>query len=238
LAGELLKMKQSNFYRFLSCLLFAIPLQGFCVECGKSLFITQDTAPNVMSAKERFDRLVRSFKPDANVDTIFEVLIEDKSVEEIEKIVSEGKENYFSLKQQYHTYDDGFSQDYGSLDWEWKKTIKVTTHNPKGQAIVPYLQIFYEDKFGGVIRLKPNGNSDAPNHLTHLKHPHGTQYFKVDPNGDLSFDNEAFKVYAMQAFPKAPNQVRLPEGVKFGTPEAEEFLKNCWTFKTHVPLSE
>lgn len=231
-------MKPLHFRRFLSCLLFAIPPPGFCVECGESLVITQDTAPNVVSAKERFDDLVRSFKPDANVDTIFEVPIEGKSVDAIEKTISDGKENYFSSREQYHTYNDGFSQDYASLDGEWKKTIKVTTHNPKGQAIVPYLQIFYEDKFGGVIRLKPNGNSDAPGHLTHLKRPHGTQYFKVDPKGDLSFDNEAFKVYAIQAFPRVPNQVRLPEGVKFGTPEAEEFLKNCWTFKTHVPLSE
>ncbi len=200
--------------------------------------MTQDMPPDVVSAKERFDRLVQSFQADANVDAIFEVPLEGKSVGEIERTISDGKEGYFSSTPQFNTYNDGFSHDYSSADGEWKKTIKVTTHNSKGQAIVPYLQLFYEDKFGGVIRLKPNGNSDAPSHLTHLKRPHGTQYFKLDPAGDLSFGNEAFKVYTMQAFPKTPNQVKLPEGVAFGTPEAEEFLQSCWTFKTHVPLAE
>jgi len=63
-------------------------------------------------------------------------------------------------------------------------------------------------------------------------------YFKVDADGDLAYTNEAFKVDAAKALPKVPDQVRLPEGIKFGTPEAEEFLKQCWTFKTHVPLAE
>ncbi len=228
-------MKPHEFCKVLLCFLLTLPFQGFAVECGESLF-TQDTTPAVKAAKERFDGFVRSFQPDANVDSILEVSIDGKSPLEIERIVSDGQENYFSLDQDYHTYPDGFSQGYKSADGEWKKTIKVTTHNPKGKAIVPYLQIFYEDKFGGVIRLKPNGNSDAPSQLTHLKQAHGTEYFKLDPSGDLSYDNEAFKVYAGKAFPKAPGDVKLPAGVDFGTPAAEDYLKSCWTFKTHVPL--
>lgn len=230
-------MKKFEIFRFLSCGALTLPLQGFAVECGESLF-TPDTAPAVLAARERFDGIVRSFRPDTNVDSILEVSIDGKSVQEVERIVSDGRDGYFSSNQDYHTYPDGFSQGYQSLDGEWKKTIKVTTHNPKGQAIVPYLQIFYEDKLGGVIRLKPNGNSDAPSQLTHLRQPHGTEYFKLDPNGDLSYENEAFKVYAKHGFPKAPNQVKLPEDITYGTPEAEEFLKSCWTVKTHVPLSQ
>jgi hypothetical protein len=231
-------MKPIYFSSVLSSLLLFLPSLGSAVDCSKATLTAQNVAPDIAATKQRFDQMVNTFKPDGNVDSILEVPIQDKSAQDIEKIVSDGKENYFSLKKETHVYNDGFSQDYGSLDGEWKKTVKVTTHNPKGIAIVPYLQIFYEDKMGGVIRLKPNGNSDAPSSLTHLKHAHGTEYFKLDPDGDLSYENEAFKVYGLQAFPKAPNQVPLPQGVTIGTPEAEEFLKSCWTFKTHVPLSE
>jgi hypothetical protein len=230
-------MKPSHISDFLLCAMLGLPLSGMAVECGESLF-TETTAASVAPAKERFDALLASFKPDANVDTILEVAIDGKTVADVERIVSDGQANYFTPDQNFQNSPDGFSQGYRSADGEWKKTIKVTTHNPKGQAIVPYLQIFYEDKFGGVIRLKPHGNSDAPAALTHLKQPHGTEYFKLDPNGDLSYENEAFKVYALKPYPKAPNQVSLPKGVAFGTPAAEDYLKSCWTFKTHVPLAE
>ncbi|MGR9053698.1 MAG: hypothetical protein ACU84J_13720 [Gammaproteobacteria bacterium] len=231
-------MKVINDYTWLYFTFLTAPLTSFGVECGDTLF-TADTAEAVMSAKEKFDASAQSFQTDTNVDSIFEVSLDGKSVSEIEKIISDGRDGYFTLApSDYHTYADGFSQGYQSADGEWKKTIKVSTHNFKGQAIVPYLQIFYEDKFGGVVRLKPNGSTDAPSTLTHLKQPHGTEYYKLDPNGDLSYDNEAFKVYGKQAYPKSPTQVKLPDGVAFGTPEAEEFLKSCWTFKTHVPLAQ
>ncbi|NES85475.1 MAG: hypothetical protein F6K10_30960 [Moorea sp. SIO2B7] len=61
-------------------------------------------------------------------------------------------------------------------------------------------------------------------------------YYKKDANGGLSWENEAFKVYGFEALPKSPGEIRLPEGVEFGSPSAEAFLKQCWTFQTHVPL--
>ncbi len=211
----------------------------FGVECGNSLFQEGSLTAEVKDAQDRLQSLTRSFKPDNNVDIIFEVPIEDRSVAEIEQIVTDGQSNYFAIaKNSLSTQADGFSQKYDSLDGEWTKTIKVTTHDFKGRAIAPYIQIFYEDKQGGVIRLKPFGNTAAPEHLSHLRSPHGTLYFKQDPNGDLSWENEAFKVYDLQPLPKSPQEVNLPEGIEFGSPEAETFLQQCWTNQTHVPLSQ
>ena len=89
-----------------------------------------------------------------------------------------------------------------------------------------------------MIRLKPFGNTTSPAHLSHLRSAHGTLYFKKDPNGDLSWENEAFKVYQLQPLPKSPKEVKLPEGMEFGSSEAETFLQQCWTNQTHVPLSQ
>ncbi|MDJ0691669.1 MAG: hypothetical protein QNJ41_24595 [Xenococcaceae cyanobacterium MO_188.B32] len=212
------------------------------------MFQEDRLAADVKDAKDRLESLTRSFKPDANVDIIFEVPIKGKSVAEIEQIVTDGKSNYFVVaNNSLSTQADGFSQRYDSTDGEWTKTIKVTTHDFKGRSIIPYIQIFYEDKQGGAIGLKPFGNTAAPTHLSHLRSrlcrgaerpPHGTLYFKKDPNGDLSWENEAFKVYNLQPLPKSPKEVNLPEGMEFGSPEAESFLQQCWTSQTHVPLSE
>ena len=211
----------------------------FGVECGNSLFQEDSLASDVKDAKDRLESLTQSFTPDANVDVIFEVPIEGKSVAEIEQIVTDGKSNYFVVAtNSQSTQDDGFSQRYNSADGEWTKTIKVTTHDFQGRPIIPYIQIFYEDKQGGVLRLKPFGNTAAPTHLSHLRSAHGTLYFKKDPNGDLSWENEAFKVYELQPLPKSPKEVKLPEGMEFGSPEAETFLQQCWTNQTHVPLSQ
>jgi hypothetical protein len=231
-------MKYTQPTRILLCLLLANPLSGLAADCGESLFIVANTPAHVLIAKARFEASAQTFKADTNVDTIFEVDIAGKTPDEIDLSVANGKAGYFTASLKPTAQNDGFSQDYLSADGQWKKTIKVSTHNAKGQAIVPYVQVFYEDKFGGVVRIKPYGNSDAPKFLTHLKHAHGTKYFKLDPSGDLSYENEAFKVYGLQALPKSPTQVKLPEGMKFGSPEAEAFLGQCWTFKTHVPLAE
>lgn len=231
-------MTAPRFTRLLACMLLALSSQAFSFECGDSLFIAKDTPPAVLDAKGRFENLTKTFVADSVVDSIFEVTIAGKSPEEVEKIVTAGQPGYFKATQQAQFFMDGFSQEYGAPDRRWKKTVKVTTHSPKGAPIVPYLQIFYEDQFGGVIRLKPNGNSDAPKQLTHLKRAHGTKYYKLNPNGDLSFENEAFKVDEMKALPKSPNQVQLPAGLAYGTPDAEAFLGQCWTYKTHVPLAE
>ncbi|MGR9106152.1 MAG: hypothetical protein ACU843_04385 [Gammaproteobacteria bacterium] len=231
-------MKRSACCFVVFSLFFVVPITGIAQECAESLFVVDEMSPDLLKAKQRFDEFSHSFQADNNVDAIFEVSLDGRSVDAIEKIVSDGQENYFVANGQARSEKDGFFQAYDSVDGEWKKTIKVTTHNFKGQQIVPYIQIFYEDKFGGVVRLKPYGNSDAPEQLTHLKKPHGTEYYKLDPAGDLSYENEAFKVYAAQALPKSPTQVKFPEGIEFGTPEAEEYLKDCWTFKTHVPLAE
>ena len=68
-------------------------------------------------------------------------------VAEIERIVADGKSNYFVAfviaNNSLSTQADGFSQQYDSIDGEWTKTIKVTTHDFQGQAIAPYIQIFY-----------------------------------------------------------------------------------------------
>ena len=212
---------------------------AFGVECGNSLFQEDNLAAEVKDAQDRLQSLTRSFKPDTNVDIIFEVPIQGKSVAEIEQIVTDGQSNYFVVaNNSLSTQADGFSQQYDSADGEWTKTIKVTTYDFKGRPIIPYIQIFYEDKQGGVIRLKPFGNTAAPANLSHLRSPHGTLYFKKDPNGDLSWDNEAFKVYNLQPLPKSPKEVKLPNGMEFGSSEAESFLQQCWTNQTHVPLSE
>ena len=221
-------------------LLFTPLLPAFAFECGESLFQSELLSPQTQTAQEQFKNLTDSFNPDANVDIIFEVPIKSKSVAEIEQIITDGQPNYFILAAQnsLKNHPDGFSQRYESLDGEWTKTIKVSTQNFRGQPITPYIQIFYEDLYGGVIRLKPYGNPAAPAHLVHLKAPHGTLYFKQDPNGDLSWENEAFKVYGLQALPKSPGEVDFPPGVELGSPEGEEFLNQCWTFRTHVPLGE
>lgn len=205
-------------------------------ECGGSLFTTPPA--NVAAAKARFETLARTLPRDSVVDSIFEVALAGKSVAEIDRAISNGQADYFKPSGRLQAQNDGFSQDYDGKDGAWKKTVKVSTHNPKGLAIVPYLQIFYEDRHGGVIRLKPYGNSDAPAALVHLKRAHGTGYFKLDPAGDLSYENEAFKVHDAQALPKSPTQVKLPEGVSYGSAQAEDFLSRCWTYKTHVPLAQ
>lgn len=213
---------------------------AFAAECGTSLFVDQDTPAPVLAARGRFESLARNFVPDTVIDSILEVPIDGKSAEEVDRIITGGRAGYFTavVTVTPKPLTDGFAQDYISTDGLWKKTVKVTTHNPKGAPIIPYLQIFYEDRAGGVIRLKPNGNSDAPKTLTHLKRAHGTKYFKLDPAGDLSYENEAFKVHERQALPKAPTQVKLPGGLTYGTPDAEAFLAQCWTYRTHVPLVE
>ena len=227
------------YYALLLLLSLCIAPSAFGVECGNSLFQEDSLAAEVKNANNRFQSLTRSFKPDNNVDIIFEVPIEDRSVAEIEQIVTDGKSQYFVVaNNSLSTQVDGFSQRYDSIDGEWTKTIKVTTHDFQGRVIAPYIQIFYEDKQGGVIRLKPFGNTAAPAHFTHLRSPHGTLYFKKNPNGDLSWENEAFKVYNLQPLPKSPKEVKLPQGVEFGSPEAETFLQQCWTNQTHVPLSQ
>lgn len=222
----------------LLALLLTAPLASLAAECGDSLFVAANTPANILNAKARFETMTQALKLDANVDNILEVTTAGKTPDEIDGMVSNGQANYFTASQKPTAQNDGFSQDYPSVDGQWKKTVKVTTHGNKGQAIVPYVQVFYEDKFGGVVRIKPYGNSDAPKLLTHLKRAHGTKYFKLDPTGDLSYENEAFKVYGLEPLPKSPTQVKLPEGMKFGSPEAEAFLGQCWTFKTHVPLAE
>ncbi|MGK7918230.1 MAG: hypothetical protein AB4038_22275 [Prochloraceae cyanobacterium] len=231
------KLLLHNSLLLLLSICIAQPVLG--VECGNSLFQEDSLAAEVKDAKDRFQSLTDSFQADNNVDIIFEVPIEGKSVAEIEQIVTDGKSNYFLVaKNSLSNQADGFSQKYDSADGEWTKTIKVTTHDFKGREIAPYIQIFYEDKQGGVIRLKPFGNTAAPTHLSHLRSPHGTLYFKKDPNGDLSWENEAFKVYNLQPLPKSPKEVKLTNGIELGSPEAETFLQQCWTNQPHVPLSE
>lgn len=206
-------------------------------ECALSLFAA-DTVPAIQAARERFDAWVRDFKPGANVDSILEVSIDGKSVPDIEKTVSDGRDHDFTPDPvAFRIHPDGFPERCTSADGEWTRTVKVTTHNFRGQAIVPYLQILYEDRYGGVVRLKLNSSTDAPPALTHLRQPHGAEYFKPDPAGDLSYENEAFKVHNGHAYPKAPDQLHLPDGVASGTPEGEAYLRGCWTFETHVPLN-
>ena len=227
------------YYAILSWLSLWLSEPVFGVECSSSLFQNNNLSVEVQNAKNRLHDLTQSFTPDANVDVIFEVPIEDKSVVEIEQIVTDGESNYFVVAtNSISIQDDGFSQQYNSADGEWTKTIKVTTQDFRGRLIIPYVQIFYEDQQGGVIRLKPFGNTAAPDHLSHLRSPHGTLYFKKDPNGDLSWENEAFKVYNLQPLPKSPKEVKLPNGVEFGSPAAENFLQQCWVNQTHVPLSQ
>lgn len=212
---------------------------AFAAECGPSLFVDPGTPAPVQAARGRFEALAGGFVPDAVIDSVLEVPIDGKSIEEVDRIITGGRAGYFTavVTVAAKPMTDGFAQDHVSTDGLWKKTVKVTTHNARGTPIVPYLQIFYEDRAGGVIRLKPNGNSDAPKTLTHLRRAHGTKYFKLDPAGDLSYENEAFKIHERQALPKAPTQVKLPSGLTYGTPDAEAFLAQCWTYRTHVPLA-
>ncbi|ACK64683.1 hypothetical protein PCC8801_0595 [Rippkaea orientalis PCC 8801] len=208
------------------------------MSCNQSLFQQSNLTADIQQAQKNFSDLVNSFQEDSNVDIIFEVPIEQKSPAEIEQRITEGNPNYFVLEKTSLTSEsDGFFQRYQSTDGEWTKTIKVTTNEANGKSILPYIQIFYEDNYGGVIRIKPYGNPSAPAFLSHLKMPHGTLYFKKDTQGDLSWSNEAFKVYGLMTLPKAPKEVKLPDGITFGTPEAESFLQQCWTFKTHIPLA-
>jgi hypothetical protein len=223
--------------RLLAGLLLALPLQAFSqASCPLSMFSAAALTAPVQTAKTRFDTQAQTFVADTKVDSIFEVDLAGKTVDEIDRQISGGVAGYFTPTQQTQVQTDGFSMDYRSTDNAWKKTVKVTTHNPRGLMIVPYVQVFYEDAQGGVVRLKPYGTSDAPATLVHLKQPHGTKYIKLDPAGDLSYDNEAFKVDARNALPKAPTQVEMPAGVTYGTPAGETYLAQCWTFRTHVPL--
>jgi hypothetical protein len=238
---KLSRLKVSLFFAVVLAVTVVVyqPLPAFSA-CSDSLFNEQNLPADVNNAKSQFAQLVKSFKPDDNVDIIFEVPILQKSVQEIENIITDGRTNYFKVTSQNNLSQeaDGFSQSYNSVDGEWKKTIKVTTLDPQGRTIVPYIQIFYEDNYGGVVRLKPYGNPNVPTSLSHLRSAHGTLYFKKDPKGDLSWENEAFKVYDLQPLPKSPKEVVLPAGVEFGSPTAEAVLKDCWTFQTHVPLSQ
>lgn len=227
--------------RGLAAALIALPLQAFSqASCPLSMFSTTALTPPVQTAKARFDTQAQAYAsaatPPAKVDSIFAVDLAGRTVDEIDRSISGGQAAYFASTQQTQVQPDGFSMAYRSADGVWTKTVKVTTHNPRGQMIVPYVQVFYEDAKGGVVRLKPYGNSDAPATLVHLKQPHGTKYVKLDPAGDLSYENEAFKVDARQALPKAPTQVEMPAGVTYGTPAGEAYLAQCWTFRTHVPL--
>ena len=199
------------FYCAISSLLSLwVSKPAFGVECGNSLFPEDSLAAEVKDAKNRFQSLTRSFKPDNNVDIIFEVPIEDRSVAEIEQIVTDGKSNYFGVaNNSLSNQADGFSQQYDSADGEWTKTIKVTTHDFQGRSIIPYIQIFYEDKQGGVIRLKPFGNTAAPAHLSHLRSAHGTLYFKKDPNGDLN-QNKPLNFYLQRRGYQKPRVDSVP----------------------------
>jgi len=233
--------------KLFKCLVFLFLLLGIfgvtslptlAAECGESLFKEELITPQLQQVKQRFLNLANSFQPDSNVDSIFEVTIEGKSIEDIEKIITDNQFNYFTPAKinGLATLPDGFSQSYDSVDGEWKKTVKVNTINLQGNTITPYIQIFYEDNNGGVIRIKPYGNTDAPPNLTHLRKAHGTLYFKNDPNGDLSWENEAFKVYGNQPLPKSPKEVKLPDGIVYGSQQAEDFLAQCWTYYTHVSV--
>lgn len=217
--------------------LLALPLQAFSqASCPLSMFAAAALTPPVQTAKARFDTQAQAWVATTQVDSIFAVDLAGRTVDEIDRSISGGQATYFVPTQQAQVQPDGFSMAYRSADGVWTKTVKVTTHNPRGQMIVPYVQVFYEDTKGGVVRLKPYGNSDAPATLVHLKQPHGTKYVKLNPAGDLSYENEAFKVDARQALPKAPTQVEMPAGVSYGTPSGEAYLAQCWTFRTHVPL--
>ncbi|ACK72058.1 hypothetical protein PCC7424_3675 [Gloeothece citriformis PCC 7424] len=222
----------------LLAMLFFSSSPTLAADCGDSLFKEELLTPQFQKVKERFLSLANSFQPDSNVDSIFEVTIEGKSIEDIEKIITDNQSNYFTPAKidGLASLVDGFSQSYDSVDGEWKKTVKVTTINRQGNTITPYIQIFYEDNNGGVIRIKPYGNTDAPPNLTHLRKAHGTLYFKNDPNGDLSWENEAFKVYGNQPIPKSPKDVKLPNGIVYGSQQGEDFLAQCWTYYTHVPV--
>lgn len=68
-------------------LLLGIAEPTFGVECGNSLFQEDRLTAEVKDAQARLQNLTRSFKPDTNVDVIFEVPIESRSVAEIEQIV-------------------------------------------------------------------------------------------------------------------------------------------------------
>ncbi len=96
------------------------------VECGNSLFQENSLAAEVKDAKNRFQSLTSSFQSDRNVDVIFEVPIEDKSVAEIEQIVTDGKSNYFVVADNsLSTQADGFWQRYNSADGEWTNQTHV-----------------------------------------------------------------------------------------------------------------
>jgi hypothetical protein len=223
--------------RLLGAALLTLPLQAFSQSsCPLSMFSAAALTAPVQAAKAGFEAQAQAFVADAKVDSIFEVDLAGKTPDEIDRLISGGVAGYFTPSLQTQVQPDGFAMDYRSADGAWKKTVKVTTHSTRGALIVPYIQIFYEDRQGGVVRLKPYGNSDAPAVLVHLKQPHGTKYFKLDPAGDLSYENEAFKVDARQALPKAPTQVEMPAGVVYGSPAGEAYLAQCWTFRTHVPL--
>ena len=121
-----------------------------------------------------------------------------------------------------------------SSDGQWTKTEKLTTQNPDGTPCTPYRQVFYENRDGGVVRVKPDGMPDA--RFAHMKKPHACKYVKKDPAGDTSFENEAFKVNGGNPIPKTPAQIEFPPGIQPGTPEAEDYIAKCWRTPSHQPL--
>jgi hypothetical protein len=121
-----------------------------------------------------------------------------------------------------------------SADGQWIKTEKITTKDPlTGQPCTPHRMIFYENKDGGVIRLKPDGKPDS--RYPHMKIPHGCKYVKKDPNGGTGVDNEAFKVNGGNAIPSLPHQIDFPPGIQPNTPESEDYM-TYWRFVSHQPL--
>jgi len=105
---------------------------------------------------------------------------------------------------------------------------------PDGTPCTPYRQVFYENRDGGVVRVKPDGMPDA--RFAHMKRPHACKYVKKDPAGGTSFANEAFKVNGGSPIPKTPAQIALPPGVQPGTPEAEDYVAKNWKTPSHQPL--
>jgi hypothetical protein len=121
-----------------------------------------------------------------------------------------------------------------SADGQWTKTVQHNTAELADGSTRPWRQIFYENADGGVVRLKPDGMPNAK--FDHMRRPHGTKYVKKDPDGDLSFDNEAFKVDGNRAIPKLPSQIEFPPHIKPHTPEAEAYIDELWKTPSHVPL--
>lgn len=201
--------------------------EGYCPE----LFKCRELSSSELSRLKEYIVFKNNFIIDADVDSILEVDINSKNLKEIENIIADGINNYFTNEFVSIT-KDGFKKTYESTDGQWRKTIKITETSYRTKSIrSPLVQIFYEDSYGGVIRLKPEGDSEAPEFLKHLRKPHGAYYIKlINEWGSLSWENEAFKLYKGQPLPKAPN------GVDTLGEDKEQFLRANWTYKTHIPL--